>query len=295
MAGIEHHGDWSNDEHSDTMIAADEASHSEFFGKNSFISRIDRKLATNPRLLDRLTTAFQRHQTPFYLYMFNHPDMSYFLEHLDYGRIENNRTMSFAARDPATITSLFGEKLIETFESRRKEGSIQIVLTHNEGGSTRHPLTPWIIAHRMAHGLLGTDPDRMATVNLMRGWFANVVRSHYVWRRPAGHISNHPTRDEQAFSGFEMAKRVCTFKSARENNILDDAPLELYAEMFTQYLMTGKIGRNPAPDEVKGFRGASFHLEKRNEAEDEIEGIFSDILERIENILEESQGHVFIC
>lgn len=290
LAGIEHHGDWSSDEHSDDPIGSEEInSEFELNANNSFLSKFDRRLATNPRLLDRLTKSFSRHDTTFYLYFFNDPRMEYFIKNLDYGDLDNAVSLTRDERNPEIAKSVLGQALVDTIEKRRKPGVIQIILTHNEGGDKRHPLTPWMIAHRMVHAMIGTDGLHLGAST--RGLNAFTMIAHRCYKLPSRDLSMAYYERELA---MVLAKKVCTFKAAREDNILNDQFFELYCEMVTQYLMTGKIGRNPLP-KVAELRGTKATLKNPELAEDLLDAAFEDINDSIQRLFEGRDGKILIC
>jgi hypothetical protein len=113
----------------------------------------------------------------------------------------------------------------EVLPARSADNAIMCVLTQNEGNE-RVQLSPWIIAHRMGHGMvIDDDYERI---------FNNV---------------NHIIDDLKSwtYDGFGVARNglvhgICTMKSVRERKL--SHPLEILFELFAQFVVTGKVTFN---------------------------------------------------
>lgn len=108
-----------------------------------------------------------------------------------------------------------------------KPDTILLILTNNEGFK-RVQLSPWIIMHRLAHGIAVSESSQEANI-LFRVMLSlqeifDILRSTWM-------ISNR-----------EAAYALGSMKSARERKL--SVPMELIMEMFAQYCVTGKVTLN---------------------------------------------------
>ena len=206
-------------------------------GNNSFVSKYDRYLIQKPETEAALRKAFSHLPQTIHVIFFNHKNgLKIAKKFLDLGDLNNTDS-------PNEMAGLLGKALVAKIEEMRESDpdAIIFVLTHNEGGDKRHPITPWMIAHRMAHA--SHILNKMQSYDAMVSKMLNDNNISYTGQRL-----------------MSVLKAMCTFRAAREDNILQDNPIELYCEMFTQYLMTGKITLQP-PEFIRQHLSNGYSLE----------------------------------
>jgi hypothetical protein len=296
LADVSHYGDWSDTTSNHKPITGQDSTNDigrNAFAKNSFVSKVDRTLATDPKNLDILKKKFEARAEDFYLYFINDPKMLYFLKNVDYGEI----TLKQAAHEfPKPMTAKI-EQVLENYPM-----SIQVVLAHNEGGEHRHALTPWTIAHRMVHALMSIN-GKIGRYNWQNEITSTDRDLEYIAKK---YYDFHVAEGETAAGVMLMS--LCTMASVRNNKILKlydsgDYYYELKAEMFTQYILTGKITFKPAPtvlqygdETLKHPRneypikpGTQADVQRMiNQAREHYEGIF-------QTILKEARGKIVVC
>jgi hypothetical protein len=272
--------------------------------QNSFVSKVDRAHARNPEVHAKLYSMFEKHGEKFYLYLVNSPEMSFFHDNLDWGILNPTKnTVAF---------SMFPKEMRQQVISRNKEKAIQVILTHNEGGKERHPLTPWTIMHRIVHAFFGANADMVSAPRslvdqeAMRTCFNNFFVKAKEGYEGLGYTDT-PTR-------HHYLTDICTFKSARDRNILVTSGgnyMELYVELMTQYLWHGKIIFKEAPPRIIQFNhGFQYSSKKRPEARD-VETIYKltnpevindsirilkDSLEKLfADAIKQAEGKIIVC
>lgn len=278
IADISHYGDWSSDNHGPSM----EAGNNEMgaHGNDSFISKIDRRMAQDPKNLEILTRYFRSRKEDFYIYFINDAEVGLnFFSNLDYGEIKPSDPEwdwfdKYADGD-------FREKVVE----RINDNSIQIILTHNDGGAVRHNLTPWMMVHRMAHALyqMVAGQYEYSVVNtLCRGMYETEEGEELPDWFIDGELDT------------EILKSMATFKSARDNNILNDSILEIFCEMFTQYIVKGEVSyRKPADRLVVPSEAVSVF--RKDDWETYARWFCGEKSDEFERALAKCKGGIFVC
>lgn len=142
-------------------------------------------------------------------------------------------------------------------------GVITFILTGNWLG--QHPLSPWIIAHRLSHGMNGffTRDAMPETFHHFHG-FAVRLRALEDEFRAAN--------PGQPVWGF-LAK-LGTMRSARKNIILNEA--EFFHELFAQYLLTGEVRFHMLPG-IEGQIG-DFKRYLEEMFQDDLESLLGKIV-----------------
>lgn len=99
----------------------------------------------------------------------------------------------------------------------------------------------------------------------------------------------------------QIMKSFCTFRSARENNLLDD-DVELITELFTQYLIRGTVVLK-APSSIRMTKFDServnhvpfdYQLKNPTRATKDLEHITEFLNSTFEECLQRCQGKIFI-
>lgn len=113
----------------------------------------------------------------------------------------------------------------DTLPERSSEDAIMLVLTFNEG-QDRKQLSPWIIAHRMGHGLVMDDDYERIFQN-----------AEFCLRDLTSYLY-----DGWAIPTRATCHAIGTMKSAREGKLTQT--LEFLFEMFAQTVVQGKVTFN---------------------------------------------------
>lgn len=292
LDGYELHGDWSDQETHDPqpVITGDNAPSAEYLRKthkgNSFVSKFDRALIQKPETEAAVRRYFARFRLPIHLFFLNAEDGLQIANHfIDFGDLENPEEMNPDNRLRSTharIWELLGPEISERVRQIRAEqpDACVIILTHNEGGPKRHPLTPWMIVHRIAH----------ATTSI-----GNVIETKYELQVVAdayGISLKHPTPiDHVIRMRFEVSRAISTFRAARENNILNNSPIEFGAELFTQLVIQGRI-KFQLPDEIGGH---AIDPAKRPQAMQALKKLEAYVNEFYGETEQNMRGKVYVC
>lgn len=184
-------------------------------GSNLKLSRsgytaADKSILTNPNSVKKLRNAFER--TPFVF------DFYVFLN----GLTSNIYGKKWTAELLASVTK----------QPIKTDGKITVVYTNNATGQY-FPLTPWIMAHRMAHALQ-TKHDYWPHE---RGFWKAIssVGDEVGLHIHIGNSALNPVNQE----GTKLAAAMMTMKSARRGVIRND--LDFYGEIVAQFLLTGRV------------------------------------------------------
>jgi hypothetical protein len=159
--------------------------------------------------------------------LINHPKMDAKLRTL-FEKAPVKIDLVFIQNKPSEFSGL-GDK-IKSF--LRKNGvtvdpnAITIVLTENDAGDGRIPMTPWIIGHRLCHAILDSfDEEKHA----LEQRAANIVKSYLGYDSLGGYHS-------------KIWDELGTFGAARDGKVRGIN--EFVVESMVQYLSRGKITYN---------------------------------------------------
>jgi hypothetical protein len=203
----------------------------------------DLKAMSNPKWLKKVEHYFSRVPQNINLYLVNVADF------VGAVGIRFNRYRNLGRLDEwSGIRSLAEVQKIIGKVPPNAEQSITVVLVENEGDG-RIPLTPWMVAHRMAHALL--TPDR-GDIGIARGAFLDKANTFI--SGAANRLSKIPhIRDELEALGHNpdvlapiqkiqlIGMELAKFKSAQTGKIPEGREGELIVELLAQYLVQGKI------------------------------------------------------
>ena len=247
---------------------------------SSFRKEVDRRLVTNPRMIERMKTACLKTNYDFQLFFVNHPEGYNHVETGCIGSVDQSY-MWFQNNMPSVLPEI----LQLTRDGKGLNGdSLNIIYTNNRAGA-HVPMTPWIIAHRMAHALRrdsrrnsrsGLDHYYQEAYNglirdtgdLLRDYYQ--IGDHYIARREE-HFSRDAEYGRRPYSGAppgtnwnrirELVYRgfweqLGTFRSAREKNLREQ--FEMLNECFAQYLIQGEVKFNPPPTQFTFNAGPRY-------------------------------------
>ena len=287
LLDIQHLGDWSDEE---TDTSADLAFGGGHRGNNSFAGKRDRRMATSPVILDSLTKKLETFRYDFVLYFLNDKEIAKpFFQTIDWGVLD----LSNAPVDLDLKTQLADSV-------KKTPGAIHVLLTHNEGGKIRHPLTPWLIVHRMCHAMMGnysgegdlwTD-QLTGIVNKFATQLCGLSdQEHYSYSGGGDH-------DRAELVGAYVG-RAFNFASSRNNKILkvesDDEYFELWVEAFTQYVLRGEVRILPIPSATVDANGMTYTIKNMTMAQ----RCFAEFVENLEEFFDKrlaaSVGRVNAC
>jgi hypothetical protein len=199
----------------------------------------DLKAMNNDKWVKKLHVAFEKTRFNFNLYLYNAPEGIVKLngeEHKAKTQYGNYHGLIH----PLQLNPIIGKLLTRNIT----EQAITVLLTQNEGDEIV-PLTPWIVAHRVAHAIFYADRSPKDTVPEITRYINSVrgdVDSFFV---PAARLvapitANSPLSERQRLN--ILARQVGKFRSAREGNVRDRG--EFAIELVTQFIVQGKVTLN---------------------------------------------------
>jgi len=210
----------------------------------------DLKAIRNPKWVEKVHDAFSKTEFDFNLYLHNAEDAILNLggKYYDARSIAELRKFHGLASMP-DVAKVIG------FQPPNWQQSITVLLVENEGDE-RFPLTPWMLAHRVAHAFLYADRSPEATSNQDIANFVNeydrefskfvreidIPMSRLLPPGAAKEAADLPEGEYMRFMAKHYAKMLGQFRSAREGTIRDAG--EFKVECFTQYLVQGAIKFN---------------------------------------------------
>ncbi len=286
------HGDWSNDRHVATPVIdgsgaivdpkSPPGAEREIDAKgNSFASRFDRAMVQDPRTEAALRRSLVHLAPTFHLLFLNGPEgLRIAQSYLDHGR--------HTPGDDHVEDALGSEMLGRLAALRdRDPQSIIVLLTHNEGGTARHLLTPWMIVHRLAHAsqYLFRYERMLPTGDMQRPTTGEQILYQL------SQCYDHGVVIEPRFED-EMLLQLCTFKAARDNTINDALSLEVGCELMTQYMMTKKVTLK-LPETMKiGYS----HFPLKHRQVDKAKRLIQELEDNLNaSFIQGMVGHTYIC
>lgn len=255
------------------------------FSKNSsFRDRRDRFLIKNPKTIELVKKKFDNTEHMFNFYFVNSAKAN---KHTEDGLI----TLQ-ALRDK------LGDEVADTVADKLDNDSINIVFTNNKG-SERMPLTSWMMAHRIMHA--------MARENGMYKSYAYTEASdalldcvsdclQYYGVQDTVTKDRHMSSKNRKFQliMLQFFYQVATFKSARDKNIRDW--FEILNELGAQYLTTGKIKFNQAPNiiELKGPKGFIYRCSDLEAVNDLLNSLENTMMYYIDIIMSNACNRIYL-
>lgn len=232
---------------------------------SSFRHEQDRKLLTNPKAIQKITTQWAKVPVPFNVYLVN-----------------NKEGLGAAGNQEKGVVSkewLDQNMPLTAPHIDVKPNAVNILFISNSGDE-RVPMTGWIMAHRFGHAVSRYGSDYSggrsrrqlldftdARQELFRT-MASILNDGYGYR---------VTDNEADFSGIRQNEKILvafyeqigTMRSARIGAIRNE--FEFILELLAQYMLTGSIKFNPLPKQfVKGrsvyaqFRGPDSDMDYYN-------------------------------
>lgn len=225
----------------------------DFSKPHSFRGKTDPVLITSPKAIENVRKKFGK--TPYVINMFfvNKPGVA---KHTETGTVSLDEIRKRLGDDVANAVA----------PHYQEEDNVNIVFVSNLGAQ-KVPMTPWIMAHRMAHALARGSRGNMGHQNYMEvirtinDFLSEVLPEvygvRYVNPERLGYTDTERQQQRNAqLMMIHLFQEMCTFRSAREKKIRDY--FEIYNELFAQYVIEGKIRFNPLPEKF-GVSGWGKH------------------------------------
>lgn len=255
----------------------------------------DRKMITSPRAIDIVKKKFNNNENTFNLYFVNSAAADKWTE--------------VGVVDLDWVKKNLGEEVAKEVSPHYGGDDINVIFTNNKGAENM-PMTPWMMAHRIAHALgrRGGYPSRNQVSSYKE---ANDVIINCMKRIFEFYNISWDVRPDQ-YTGGEYRKTrksqlmmkhfftsVCTFRSARKNQIREW--FEVLHELFAQYITTGKIKFNPVPKTFgskiafgKGTGQYSIKDSDMQDANEHLENLAEDLKWIFEGMLTEVSGKILV-
>lgn len=269
-----------------------------FDKSHSFNDKRDRTLLTNPRSVERLKNKFDNTAHDFNMFFVNMRGAG---KHMEVGILKGGIE---------EVERRLGKVVADEVRKSDLSDAINVIFTNNSGAE-KMVMTPWIIAHRIAHafarvdGRRGNQPYTEASDTILRTT-AEIMQSYYGYGTKDFPSSE---REKDSYKYGENAykykrnqellmrnffQKVCTFRSAREGIIRDW--FEVVNELFAQYITTGSIKFNSPPEsfDVGGYRGNKYSLRDRSEVEDLLGSLSRDLGFYFDDMLSAAYGKILI-
>lgn len=282
----------------------------DFSKAQSFHNKVDRRLVSNPRYIERIKNMFAKTQLDFRMYFVNSRNaMLGHAERVEPG--EYQRREPYMEEGVVTMKWL-QQKMPEELAQMEQQGGfnpqgINIIFTNNRGDE-RAPMTGWIIAHRIGHSVLRPHhnpgdflgpiikeiQEKLDYVLQMYG--TKVPPRQY---RTNGRLVVADSRDYDSSIITRLLGQIGTSKASRENNLRTFA--EFIYECFAQYLIVGEVRLNPAPPQMilsfsYGRPSYSHTLDRveQSEADYAIEYLIPMMEQEFDRALHAAVGNIFV-
>jgi len=257
---------------------------------SSFRSERDRTIIQNEKSVQLIKKKFDNTDYVIDLYFVNSPKAN---KHTEVGKV-----------DIDWVKENLGEEVSNAVSSS-DDDSVKIIFTNNKGAE-RRPMTAWIMAHRIAHGLARYIPSVGA---LKRQFYSYGEASSSLTSALSDIMEYYNTKDfPKSDTAMTVGARknqlimlhffyeVATFRSARERNIRDW--FEILNELFAQHITTGNIKFNPAPKSfgTKGWGRSTYHIkeEDREEVDYLLNSLSNTLKYYFDDLLSEATGTIIV-
>ena len=260
---------------------------------SSFTDKRDRILSTNPKAVQQLKKKWARIGEEVYVYVVNTKEAR---NHTEVGVVDRE----WLEKNMPAVAPHIPEH----------EDGITILYTNNKGAE-KVPMTPWIMAHRLAHamarmtGMSGnrTISEYSEAERSINEVVNTILQDEYGYRGPTKRGSYRDEREAQSFRRFEILRRkffeeIGTFRSARNKKLRED--FEFLNEVIAQYIITGKITFNPIPQKIvlkKAWGNDADGVRLRGDPDDAnqmLDTLSRDLEYYIENMFSQSIGRIFV-
>ncbi len=196
----------------------------------SFMDKRDWALVSRPAAVKRVTNALRNIPINVDLYFYNLPIESEHAGYMDHSYIDDIK--GYRDNNPNTAESIagLGRFLTDHFEITLPQPSasgVNILFFYHDGGLAER-LTPWMVAHRIAHG-----------VEYRLNGVIHQAAFDHIYANDEDADTDVPFMDLNDMMNALIA--ISTMRSARTGK-LDSS--EVSNELFSQFLVTGKVTFN---------------------------------------------------
>lgn len=269
----------------------------DFSKSYSFRDKRDRTLATEPKIVERTKKKFGN--TPYTLnfYMVNTKNAK-------------NVPSDYGLATYEWVQRVLGDEVANEMKEYASNDAINVIFTGNSAGE-KVVLTPWILAHRMAHALsrynnsYGRNSRQFQTYQNAADALAetsmNIFTDCYSVRNFPKNDNQLSTRDNNNRRNQLLYKhfftKVCTFRSAREDSLRDW--FEVLNELFAQWVITGDIKFNQAPASfgTKGAFGSGtgmYYCTDQESADDYLHSLRNTLLYYFDDLMGEATNQILV-
>lgn len=219
----------------------------DFSKPHSFRGKTDPVLITSPKAIENVRKKFGKTPYVINMYFVNKPGAA---KHTETGTVSLDEIRKKVGDDVADAVA----------PHYQEENNVNIVFVSNIGAQ-KVPMTPWIMAHRMAHALARGSRGGLATteghqnymevIRTINDFLSEVLPTVYgvkyfdPERFGYGDTEQRQQQRRAQLTMIHLFQELCTFRSAREKKIRDY--FEIYNELFAQYVIEGRIRFNPLP------------------------------------------------
>jgi len=238
------------------------------FSKPGSLRQDDLSLAT-PKRQDKIKRVLQKAPVLIDLHFVNQPHHIDIRQHL--------------------VSNPLGFISVENLQSRYdinitpRRDAVNIVMMQNEGDD-RVPLTPWIIAHRIAH--IFEYSNHFELRDLLDEFFKTLENTADAYPDQSKRFHRVPYT--------EIARTFGTTRACREGLIKPNRVIEWLFDSFAQMCVTGTIRFNPAPPDITDEKGNTYRTTKQSE----IDQLFNAFRDRLINgftmILRDAVGKIMV-
>lgn len=262
----------------------------DFDRSSSFRDKRDRHLVTNPNAIKRTKSKFLNTDHELNFYFVNSPAAN---RHTEVGLVELD-----------WVRENIGDEVADAIEPVQHDG-INFVFTNNKGAE-RFMMTPWIMAHRMAHSLQRPDFSRGsmgrgisyqneqfrdAHKYLIKELLALLSEAYGVRGVPSD--INGLSRDRTfQLVVKHLGQQICTFRSARDGKIRDW--FEVVNELFSQWATTGDVKFNEPPKILRLGKFGNVTLKDEEIGHDIINSLGNSLYMYFNDALSVAYGHIYV-
>lgn len=199
----------------------------------SFNDPRDKKLIQNPKHEQKLLQFFQNTHEDFRIFPVNVPGLRRFTQTGVVSEVWLRDVFDNIVKRPD-----IADRILEGHDDH-----ITIVYVSNTGDN-KVVMTPWIMAHRFGHAIVGRKPSYAwsEAENYLFHEIHEILRDVYGRHIP---VVRQPFNREYTQYYTALFNVIGTQRSSRQGLIT--RPYEFLFELFAQYLQTGTIKLNPLP------------------------------------------------
>lgn len=283
---------WEVSSQFDDREKAMQASYSKEFpnrtGKFQHYTKADKSAIRSSATISKIRLAFSKMPVKINLFFYHHdkPDYDPFLQK---GQV-----------DIAWVTRKMGSATAAEIQKWMEPDAINVIMTNNL--SDNHPVSlksPWMVAHRIVHAVAqGENPSLSkggAKLNsIVEKFIHDLLATAYGYKFDFSYFGRDAMliyKDQIDILGTELGKVLGTFRSAREGSLVQVT--DWTAEMFTQWMLTGKVVFNKLP-EIFDERRLTEDPEKLRQATKLLNTAPTRFSRIFSSIAENAKGHIWV-